>query len=170
MDSHSPRYGSPYANSEVFIFIYSWFIPFSHYTVSEHKRFPNIATKAGYPGTGMEQKETGLENSTIPKKKDHSRNQRLVILASLLALRITCGSMTNDAFFIQLPCISLPMQCNCSAWFHTFSCGPWGFWALLSGPTPLALFALTHMYFFFCINHGFNLQKGLALLQPPFSW
>lgn len=69
MDSHSPRYGSPYANSEVLIFNYSWFITFSHYTVSEHKHFPNIATKAGYPGTGMEQKKTGLENLTIPKKR-----------------------------------------------------------------------------------------------------
>jgi len=57
MDSHSPRNGSPYANPGVFIFNYSWFILFSHDIVSEHKHFPDIATKAGCPGTGMEQKK-----------------------------------------------------------------------------------------------------------------
>lgn len=42
---------------EFFIFNYSWFIPFAHYIVSKHKHFPNIATKAGCPSTGMEQKK-----------------------------------------------------------------------------------------------------------------
>lgn len=56
MDSHNPRNGFPHESPGIFIFSNS-FIPRSHYTVSEHKHFPTFATKAGYSGTRVEQKE-----------------------------------------------------------------------------------------------------------------
>lgn len=69
MDSHNHRNGFPHENPGVFLFNNTWFIPFSHYTISEHKHFPSFATKAGYWGTWMVQKENWTWELNHSKKK-----------------------------------------------------------------------------------------------------
>lgn len=131
-------------------FLFSAIAGLFHFPIIQSENtniFPPLPPRRDTQAREWSKRKTGLENSTIQRKKNKtrhlSRNQMSnvwSILASFLALHILCGSMSRNVFFIQLPFIfPLPSQCSCSMWFPSSSAVVrGGFELLLSAPTPLA--------------------------------